>query len=487
MDSQQRLIITDSCNHRIRRIENDGTLSTIAGGAMTEQLTANSTAIGLALYYPRGIAVDQYDNLFIADTSHHRVIRTSAIGDRVTILAGNGSAGASGDFGPATDSNLSFPCAVAVDATGQVYIADTYNYRIRKIDNNGIITTVVGLIESATSGPAATAHLSNPLALAATPLGTLFAGGVSGTIERLLTDAAGPQVQTVAGRYPQQRATGDLAAFRTNDFGIVGGIAYDTASSRIFVTEASAQSNRIHAITASDPSDSHSWTIDVLANTDGLPGFADGPAADAKFRAPSGIFYDAVSRTLYIADTGNHAIRALSLSSMTITTLVNRRHSFGFGGDGAAADNALLDNPTAVTRCSNGDIFIADTGNHRIRRVAAATGLISTVLGDGADASSGEGAPSTTYPVDTPRGLVCDSIGNVFITSSTTVRMLAANDAGIVDGTGAVQTIYGQAPRQSFPASSTACLSGITLTAPGTLQIVDACAGLLVELRQQAR
>jgi hypothetical protein len=199
------------------------------------------------------------------------------------------------------------------------------------------------------------------------------------------------------------------------------------------------------------------------------------------------LWLDAATRTLYIADTGNHAIRALDLNTKIVTTVVNSKHSLGFAGDGADASSALLYQPQALTKCSNGDLFIADTGNNRIRRVAAATRFISTVIGDGVPASSGQGVPATIFPVDTPLGVACDTGNNLFVSSLTTVHLLPAFPAGFVDGSGAMQTIYGASPRNAFPASETSCLAGIIAPTATTLQVADSCAGLLVELTRTSR
>src|SRR5262249_47435374 len=159
----------------------------------------------------------------------------------------------------------------------------------------------------------------------------------------------------------------------------------------------------------------------------------------AGFRTPSGLLLD--NGVLYIADTGNHAIRALDLASNMVTTVVNTSHALGFAGDGGPATAALLYAPSALARCPNGDMMIADTGNNRVRRIDG-SGTIWTVLGDGTPASSGDGNPAATFPVDEPRGLACDAADNLFVASTTTVRLLPASDSGIVDGTGAVHTIY---------------------------------------------
>ncbi|MEZ4364701.1 MAG: hypothetical protein R2939_00250 [Kofleriaceae bacterium] len=115
--------------------------------------------------------------------------------------------------------------------------------------------------------------------------------------------------------------------------------------------------------------------------------------AGARFRQPTGLDLDADLGVLYVADTGNHVVRAIDLDGGTVTTPIGTPATLGFFGDGGAADAALLHGPRAVTRCASGDMYIADTDNHRVRRVEAGTGIISTVLGDGVAASSGEGCP----------------------------------------------------------------------------------------------
>ena len=116
-----------------------------------------------------------------------------------------------------------------------------------------------------------------------------------------------------------------------------------------------------------------------------------------------------------------------------------------------------------------------------------ATGVLSTVLGNGVPSSSGDGAPSSTYPLDAPRGLACDTGGNVYVTSRTTVRLLPADANGVVDGSGPVTTIYGGAPRDTFPARSTSCLTGIAVVDATHIQVADACAGMLVALERVAQ
>jgi len=471
IDATGRVVIGDTGNHRVRRVELDGTIDTIAGNGTGGYNMDGIAATSAELFSPYGVAVDANGRVVIADDGNNRVRRIETNGT-ISTVAGTGVSGASGDAGPATSAQLAGPLSVAVDGQNRIVIMDTSNQRVRRIEADGTIFTVAGQIDPDHIGPVAQARLEDPQAIVVGSTMTLVAGGTSGALEAIM----GGRVVDVAGEYPQSIATGALARFRTGAFGSVGGTAIDPTTGAIYLTETTA--NRIHVVTPVNPADPKTWTIATLANASGAPGFADGKATTASFREPRGLWL--AGTTLYIADSGNHAIRALDLTDHTVTTVANVSGTLGFGGDGAAATSALLFKPSAITQCSNGDLFIADTGNNRVRRITA--GTISTVLGDGVPASSGEGTPAMSFPVDAPRGLACDSFGNLFVSSSSAVRMLAANDAGVVDGAGAVQTIYGRPPRAMFPASVTTCLTGIAVTGPAAVQVADACTGLLVEL-----
>src|SRR5262249_6460110 len=159
---------------------------------------------------------------------------------------------------------------------------------------------------------------------------------------------------------------------------LVGGVAYDATHQRVFLSETS--SNRIQRVDLVDPADELSWAMTAYANPPGIAGHADGAVAGARFRSPSGLYYDDPTNTLYIADTGNHVVRAIDLAGGVASSVFGTPAVQGFAGDGGAATDALLYRPGALTRCTNGDFFIADTGNNRVRRVAATSGIITTVL-----------------------------------------------------------------------------------------------------------
>lgn len=578
IDAQNRVLVADAGNHRIRRIDTAGIVTTIAGTGTAGSTGDGGPATSAQLNTPRAVALDAAGNIYIADTNNNLVRKIDSTGV-ITTVAGTGMSGYSGDGGLATRARLNLPTGLAFDAAGQLYIGDVGNSRIRRVDTAGNISTFAGngtqgssgdgvaatsvqltipgnftfdgagemwLIDNdfnglrrvdtagiihtvkrparpappdGDGGPFATCAISSPAYIAYSPARGLFVGdgdrirqidttstvftplgpldpdgtgararahlvdarglvctadatyiasGATGVLERL--DAN--QLTAVAGRYPQPTAAPSLARIRNASFGDVRGVAYDDATRTLYIT-----AGGIFAIDASNP-DRSAWTITALGST--TAGARDGSLATAQYREPAGLYLDAASHTLYVADAGNHAVRAIDLAAQTVQTVAGTLGKRGFAGDTGPAASALLFSPVAVTRCPNGDLFIAEAGNHRVRRVHA--GTIDTVLGDGTPASSGEGSPATLFPIDTPAGITCDARGNVFATSRTSIRALFADDAGVVDGTGAVQTIYGRSPRSSYPESVTDCLTGIVSVDATTVRFTDSCAGLYIQL-----
>ncbi len=479
VDSGGVVYIADTSNRRVRKVGLDGIITTIAGTGTPGAAGDGGPATAAQLDGPADVAVDAAGNVYIADWLNYR-IRKVALDGTISTAAGTGTPGRNGDGGSATVAQLTFPHGLAVDAAGALFIADWTGSRVRRVDPGGTVTTVAGAVDADGIGALDAAKLAGPVAIDRGPTFTLFAGGAFGLAQAIPVD--GDRLESVAGRYPHDLATADLARYRADTFGSVEGVAYDGSvgdHGGFYLAETSA--SRLHLVTIADPDDSRTWTIAAIG--DGAPGFADGPLATARFREPAGLLLD--GRTLFVADRGNHVIRAIDLDAQRVTTIAGTPATLGFFGDDGAATDALLFAPSALALAPNGDLFIADSGNHRVRRVAAGSQLITTVLGDGVAASSGEGAPAWTFPVNDPRGLAVDTRGNLFVTSTTTVRLLPADAAGSVDGSGAVQTIYGAAPRDDFPAAATACLTAIAVVDAETVHTTDSCSGLLVELWRQ--
>lgn len=527
-DSAGNLYIVDTSNHRIRKVTPGGTITTFAG--TTEGFGGDTGAATAAqLAYPAGIAIDAQDNVYVADSANHRVRKITA--GTITTFAGSGAGtGTIVEGAQATTQPVLGPGALAVDSQGRLVIAggDDRSYRValdgtirsfagvspsgdeldgdggpatsavvvaqamastasgilvacdtgyvRIVENTGRVISLAGPVDPDGVGPVAQARLADPRAMVTTPTMTLFAGGSSGTVQAL--DAV--ELRGVIGRYPNTTPTANLARFRESAFGAVGGVAYDATGNRILLTSG----NAIYAVDPVSLADATTWTIQTLSTPTGKAGFLDGALSTAVFDSPTTMFLDAATRQLYVADTGNQVIRKVDLAANTVTTVAGTPRVRGFAGDDGAATSAQLHDPQAVTRCPNGDLFIADTGSHRVRRVSGTT--ISTVLGDGTASSTGDGTPSRDFTIDTPLGLACDDLNNLYVTSRVALRLLPANDAGIVDGSGGVQTIYGRAPRDTFPASVTSCLTAVSVVDGETLRFTDACSGMLVELHRAA-
>ncbi len=435
-------------------VANDGDVYlAIPGSDRVDRRDAQGGSIALfvTVTAPTDLAVDAAENLAIAAGSTVWLRETD--GDLVQ-KAGNGAANFNGDGGPAVSAEVGVVSGVALQTNGDIYLG-AYTLepanpaRVQRIDAaSGNLHTIAGAVSPEGMGPRLVGRFADPRAIAFKNGDVFVAGGFSGTVQRL--SAATERLSSVVGRYPQDDATLDRARFGNTAFGTVGGVAVDPDENILYVSETS--SHRIHAV-HTDPVDADDWTIAILGGQ-GVAGFADGLLEDALFRAPTGLHVD--GDTLYVADTDNHIVRAIDLNAETVTTIAGTPLALGFFGDGGLATDALLHAPVAVTRCG-GDLFIADTGNHRIRRVSGTTGTISTVL-----------------MIESPSGLDCDDAGNLYVSSPTRVELLTPENLAL--------TIYEFDPFGGPPAGMTACLTGLAVVSPLAVRVVDACTGVLVEL-----
>ena len=421
MDGAGNLYIADRNNNRIRKVDSTGTITTIAGGSGFGEDGGLATQVRLNL--PYGVAVDGAGNLYIADTNNDRISKVDSTGT-ITTIAGTGEQGFSGDGGPATQASLNSPFGVTVDGAGNLYIADQYNNRIRRVDSTGTITTIAGTEErgfSGDGGPATQAPLFLPTGVAVDSAGNLYiADQYNHRIRKV--DSIGT-ITTFAGT-GERRFGGDGGPAIRAQLDDPTGVAVDGAGS-LYIADAA--NHRIRKVDSTG-------TITTIAGT-GEQGFGGngGPATQAPLNYPYGVAVDGAGN-LYIADVGNHRIRKVD-STGTITTIAGTEER-GFSGDGSPAIQAQLDAPSGVAVDELGNLYIADRNNHRIRRVDS-TGTITTIAGTGEQGFGGNGGPATQAPLFLPTGVAVDGAGNLYIADQYNHRIRR------VDSTGTITTIAG--------------------------------------------
>jgi uncharacterized protein (TIGR03437 family) len=372
----------------------------------------NQPARNAQLWTPDGLAFDAQGNLYVAEASNHRV-RRIALNGTITTVAGTGRSGLDGDGGPATQASLHGPTFLAFDAAGNLYIADSRNHKVRKVTPGGIITTVAGNGKAGFSGDggkAVDAQLQQPTGLA--------------------VDAAG-----------------NLYIADTNN-------------------------NRIRKVEASD------GTISTFAGN-GFPGFSGdgGPASNASFNFPVGLVFDRNGQ-LFLTDAGNARLRRIATDGR-ISTIAGTG-VFGFSGDSGLATAARITDAYQLTFGADGSLYFADGSNQRIRRIAP-DNRISTVMGD-RFGTSAEGVAPSAFALAFPIGVAVDAAGNVFAADEGGQRIVAAvnmNGVATVEAAGftgptvardAIMSAFGQrlATAEAFapanPAQLPTTLAGTTVT-----------------------
>ena len=302
------------------------------------------------------MALDRAGNLYIAEWNNHRIRKVNSAGV-ISTVAGTGTAGFSGDGGAATSAQLNYPIGVALDGAGNLYIADRFNHRIRKVDAAGVISTVAGD-------------------------GTQDNDGFGGF-------------------------GGDGGAATAARLNLPAGVAVD-GSGNLYISDWG--NHRIRKVDAEG-------VISTVAGSGrsgfGMGGYSGdgGVAVAARLNTPIGVAVDG-SGNLYIADSNNYRIRKVDAAGVISSVAGTGRADFS--GDGGPATEAYLRGPTGVALDRAGNLYIADWGNHRIRKVDSA-GVISTVAGDGTRGAGGDGGPASAAQLNDPTGVALDRAGNLYI------------------------------------------------------------------------
>ena len=337
-------------------------ITTIAGDSIQGFNGDGGQAFQASLHLPEGLTVDYFGNLFIADTYNNRIRKVNTSGV-ITTIAGSGAAGVgtggfSGDGGQATTASLNTPTGIVVDLAGNLYVADAGNNRIRKIDaNTGVISTIAG------------------------------------------TGTAGYSLDSGAATLATLNSPNSLVLDKNGN---------------LYFTD--QENDRIRKINLS------TGLINTVAggNAVGAYGGDGGLATNALLNTPTGITIDSTGN-LYFSDYGNNRIRKVNLNTNIITTIAGDS-TRGYNGDGILASIAKLDNPFNMAADALGNIYIADSYGQRIRKIDVNNGIISTIVGYGFGAGcfgggfSGDGGNATVAKIGTPGGLTFDVQGNLLFT-----------------------------------------------------------------------
>ena len=407
LDAAGNLYIADTRDNCIRKVSG-GTITLLAGSPLTPAGFGgdNGPATSALLNFPVGVAVDAAGSVYIADNTNGRVRRVA----NGTILTLAGGAPPLGDNGPAVGAQLGLSFGVAVNAAGDTYIADTYTHSIRKV-SNGTITTIAGTGAAGfggDNGPGTSAQLNTPWAVAVAPTGDVFFADALNSRVRKLSNGI---VTTVAGGgaffNENGPATGALVPQPV-------GLALDAAGD-LYISDIA--NNRVRKVS--------NGIITTVAGT-GVAGFSgDGGAATAaRLNQPWGIAIDSAGN-LFIGDSANGRVR--KVSGGTITTVAGG----GTGvNDDIPATNAALFFPTAVAVDQADNLFVADAGRSLIRRVSG--GVITTVAGGGF--LFGDDGPATSAMLISPYGVAVGPAGKIYIadTGNSRIRVLTPQSAGPV-------------------------------------------------------
>ena len=417
VDASGNQYIADPTFQVIRKVSTSGVISTVAGNGTGGYSGDNGPATSAELYNPAGVAVDGSGNIYIADKFNNRIRKVSTSGT-ISTVAGNGTPGYSGDGAAATSAQLNSPNRVAVDGSGNIYIVDLQNSVIRKVSTGGVISTVAGNGTGGYSGDgaaAASAKLNGPSGVVVDGSGNIYiADGGNNVIRKVSTSG---DISTVAGNgtlgYSGDGGAATSAQFITIDVAVDG-------SGNIYIVD--NNNNVIRKV-------STSGVISTVAGN-GTGGYSgDGAAAtSAKLQYPTGVAVDG-SGNIYIADFNNNRIRKVSTSGVISTVAGNG--TAGYSGDGGAATSAQLFQPFGVAVDGSGNIYIAEQGNNVIRKVST-SGIISTVAGNGTAGYSGDGAAATSAQLNIPHGVAVDGSGNIYIVDLNNQVIRKVNTSGTI-------------------------------------------------------
>ncbi len=426
------------------------TIQSVAGGGLPQ----NVSGLSVGLNGLTGVALDTSGNVFMTSLKHQGVLRLDGKCGMLTLVAGNGVPGFSGDNGPAIDSQFNQPQGIAVDTAGNIYVSDSANNRIRRI-SNGVITTIAGTGVAGSAGdngPAASAELSYQYGIAVDTLGNIY-----------FADSGNHSVREISG--------GTITTvFRVPQLNEPLAVAVDSAGN-IYFTAAGDSAPRAYGAVFEISKGQLSLIAGVQASrqTAEAPLCGNGPAQGAPFVSPQGIAVD-LAGNVYVADAYENCVREISKGG--VTKFAGNGIHYSPPGDGGPAASASLTFPAGVAVDSEGNVYIADSGNGRLRKVS--NGIITTIAGGG---TAGQSGPAMSSELYTPLGLATDSAGNLYFADSGNRRVGRLSNGAITTLAGS--GIPGYIP-DGTPALSADLITpvGVALDSVDNAYIADSAAGI---------
>jgi trimeric autotransporter adhesin len=459
------------------------TITTVVGGG-PNNVTARSASIG----GPTGVAKDAAGNLYFLDNDHSLLFKVDPTTNILTIVAGNGTSGYSGDGGPATSAQLNQPTNFCLDAAGNIFIADSDNELVREVAGptpsagmtTGDIYTVAGTPNvsawTGDNGPATSAALNTPDGVFVDAAGNLY---IADRFNYVIREVAGVtaggktkgDIYTIAGTGLTLGYSGDNGPATSAKLDDPYDVFLDTTGNIFIADSANNAIREVAAVTAGGKTAGDIYTV---AGTGVAGSTGDGGAATlALLNAPHALFVDA-NENIFICDINNQVIRevaGVTAGSMTagdIYTIAGTIGAHGYAGDGGLATSAELSFPAGVYEDATGNIFIADNNSDAVREVAAVTGTyfgqsitagdIDTVAGNAHFSFSGDGGPATNAVIGVPAGLSTDAAGNLYFADQSPTSVIREALAAAPHN---IQTVVGEADNNGYAGDGAAASSGL--------------------------
>lgn len=455
------------------------TIATVAGGGKV-----NSSPLSADVPGPTGVITDASGNVYAAAPFSQYVFEMST-GGSVTQFAGTGIIAYFGTPGPANQRSLWNPYALAIDTKGNIYIADSLNNAIRKVDTSGNLTTIAGSSKPCDGttacgdgGPPKAAELNDPEGIAVDAAGNIYIADTGDNRIREIPARSG-KIVAFAGNWSNPICTnptsacGDGGSAVNASFGVGPvGIAVDHKGN---VYIADTGDNRVRVVnTSTSVINAFAGNGNQCTPIYGACGDT-GSALTATMGPPRGLAVDA-SGNLYIADSKDNRIRFVSSGTITTFAGIVGAHNHGFGGDGGSPTSALLAAPNGVFVDSANNVYIADTGNQRIRKVAA--NVINTILGGG---NGGDGAAATAAQLANPFAVALDNGGNYYIADTANNRIRKVSNGTITTVAGHGEANYSGDNGPAVDATLNAP-EGVALDASGNIFIADSANRMVREV-----